>query len=798
MGSMGPTGTTVVAGAAPGLAGGWQATPGQRPHYYLTAFEGSRVLLEVELTAFPEGRPITFGAAPDNDLVIRSSYGIVSAHHGALSIGPSGVAVSDLGSTNGLYVNGAKAATFWFSPGDVVSVGRLDSPNYDGVLMVLSPSERSWRTFALGDTPSVTIGRAPGNGLVLPWPSVSASHATMTRTADGWAISDNGSHNGVFVRGRRVSAPVRLSKGDVVFLGACSLVYTGQTLVYSLIPEGVEVCAHDLVMRRPGTDAQGNPLITTDHVSLRIGRGEFVAILGGSGAGKSTLLNELNGTDPATSGMVTVDGVDLYGNYGVLKNSIGYVPQQDIVYDDLKLIDMLRYAAELRMSPDTSKADRERRAHEVLAMLEMEEYAGRYIRSLSGGQRKRASIAVELLADPRLLFLDEPTSGLDPGIEQSLMRKLAQLAHEGRTIVLVTHTTLNVSLCDRVVIMGTGGRLCFEGAPVDALSFFGVPDFVDIYGRITGGQQALSWARRFAAVPRMLPAPPEAHRVRAEDVGAPRSPSFLRQLSTLCRRYVRLIVNDRARLGLLLAQAPLLSLLICLVAGSDTFDVYEGTKSCLFSLACAAFWIGLLDSIQEVCKERVILRREYAGGLKLGAYLASKIGVLGGLCAVQAVLLWAVFVAFEGVPGHELWNPGAELLITSYLVMFSAMCLGLMVSSLFRNADRAIAVAPILIMPQILFSGLVFKLDGLAKTASAVVNCRWGMEAYGTTADLNGLDLQIYRENDKITPDVYEHEAEAAYDFTMAHLLTSWGALVLMSVICLAVCALVLRRAARR
>ena len=298
-----------------------------------------------------------------------------------------------------------------------------------------------------------------------------------------------------------------------------------------------------------------------------------------------------------------VDGIDLYQNYDYLKTAIGYVPQQDIVYDNLTLFDMLLYASELRMPPDCTPEEREARVREVIDLLELSAETNNYIGRLSGGQKKRASIAVELLADPRLLFLDEPTSGLDPGIERDLMHKLATMADGGRTIILVTHTTLNLHLCSQVVFLGPGGKLCFAGPPNEALSFFGVDDFVPIYDMISSNAEY--WEAAFAkGFSREV-----LDVADGENQIAPnKKQSFARQFSTLSRRYTRLLINDKQRLLLLLAQAPALAALICLVAGNDCFVVCENTKSCLFALSCAAFWVGILNSTRRFAKSALFLR----------------------------------------------------------------------------------------------------------------------------------------------------------------------------------------------
>ena len=326
------------------------------------------------------------------------------------------------------------------------------------------------------------------------------------------------------------------------------------------------------------------------------------------------------------------------------------------------------------------------------------------------------------------------------------------MARDGRTIILVTHTTLNLHLCDQVVFLGQGGKLCFAGRPEEAKAFFGVRDLVDAYNKISDNPEM--WQGYFTTTHGdQTPLPPSS----GTATRSRRLPSHVSQFLTLSARYLRLIVNDHSRLFLLLTQGPLLAAVIALVASTDCFSVYEPGKSCLFALSCAAFWLGIFDSIQEVCKERDIFLREYDGGVRSGSYVASKVVVLGGLCILQSFLLCGVFLLVTAAVGKAggtlphgcLFDSAAfELMVSTTLLTISAMSLGLLVSALFNNPDRAIAIAPLLIMPQILFAGVVFKLDpgSAADYASHVVNCRWGMEALGTTLDLDKMDLGMYGE----------------------------------------------------
>ncbi|MCR4656562.1 MAG: ABC transporter ATP-binding protein/permease [Lachnospiraceae bacterium] len=477
---------------------------------------------------------------------------------------------------------------------------------------------------------------------------------------------------------------------------------------------------------------------------------------------------------PPASGHVYINGADLYQNFDSLKKLIGYVPQSDIVYDNLSLYDMLSYTAKLRLPPDTSEKEREAAIERAIALVELTEKKKSFIKALSGGQRKRASIAVELLSDPNLLFLDEPASGLDPGTERNLMHSLREMADGGKTVILVTHSTLQLRMCDKIVFMGKGGNLCFFGSYDEALQFFGVGDVVDVYSMIT--DHAPEWRQRFDATV----AGQQAGKTRTQDRAPASSKNKKkgRQLPVLCARYMKLVFNDRQRLILLLLQAPLLAVLISFVSDGEQFNQYEMTKSLLFSLSCCAFWVGMLNAIQEICKERTILKREYMTGLSLTNYVISKILVLGLLCVIQSILIVVVFAVAVGMPEEGvMMSPFLEILITTFITALSASAMGLFVSSLFTNADRAMTVAPILLMPQILFSGMMFSLSGATKIISWFATCRWSMEAYGTTANLNDLQLSLQQKGLPL-----QHLAEDCFEYTTKHIMFNWGILAVMVV----------------
>ncbi len=729
----------------------------------VTIFDGLKDPQTLSLDSFGKAR-ISFGRSPENDIRLESA--LVSGMHGRFERDGQQWLIQDKGayeahpSTNGLIYNNAEIRSRRLCEGDFVRIDDNVESVQDGVLFVFSAAETGnrWKSIDLTGQDSLTIGRSVDCDIVLPHISVSKEHARIMQENGNYIIADCNSTNGILVNYTPVRDRQILHEKDVITITNSKLIFTSRAIYYCSYVGGISVDVSDVVIRR-GSGRKS--FITGNHVSLNIKPGELVAIIGGSGAGKSTILNCMCGYLPPAEGNVFINGINLYQNFDSLKKLIGYVPQSDIVYDDLTLYDMLLYTAKMRLPRDVSEVEREDAIRKAIDMVELTEKKGSLIKSLSGGQRKRASIAVELLSDPNLLYLDEPASGLDPGTERNLMKSLRGMADAGKTVILVTHSTLQLRMCDKVVFMGKGGNLCFFGSYDEALEYFGISDIVDVYRLIT--DDAPHWKEKYDAAN----VPPAARRETSAPAGKIRRQP---NLPILCNRYFKLILNDRKKIGMLLLQAPVLAALISLVANGEQFHQYEMTKSLLFVLSCAGIWMGMSNSIQEIVKERTILRREYMTGLSLGAYITSKLIVLGVVCLLQSLCLVGLFSWLVSLPEEGIVIlPFMELLITTSLTTIASAAMGLVVSALVNNTDRAMTFAPILLIPQILFSGVIFKLEGVINVVSWFAISRWSMEGYGTSANLNSLDLKLQQEGIMIP-----HEAEDFFEFTSEHIFTAW------------------------
>ena len=569
---------------------------------------------DYDLKAFGKDR-ILFERDSDRcDIVIPMST--ISGVHGKIKFANGKTYVGDVGSTNGTYLYRGEIYE-WMKPrkyyqkesGDWIL--RIDAKshvsNQSAVIILTDSLQKSaWQCQTLSEGLTL-IGRGSDNTIVMDSPGISRKHAAIMNQNGVYTIIDYGSMNGVYVNGKRVNRDERIAEKDMIQIANFLFFVVDGKLLYQGAMSGVSLRLEN-ISKEVGRGTGRKKIL--NQVYGDIGSNEFVAIIGGSGAVKTTVMNAMSGFDRDIEGNVFCNGIDLRRNFNSLKNMIGFVPQQDIIYENLKLKKMLLYTAKMKMSSDTTRAEMELRIYKVLEMVDLTEHADTYIRKLSGGQKKRASIAVELLADPGLFFLDEPTSGLDPDTEQSLMHTLASLSKsEGKTIIMVTHTTQSIHLCDKVIFMGPGGKICYCGPPSEMNEYFGKQDLVEIYNELAvntdnwnGYYLQNYWQKRQE----------EPALTKAEDTfiknSARRNVSWFKQLRVLTARYMNLIKNDYSRLLLLLVQPVAIALLLFLVAQEGTFVNFDDTKSILFALSCSGIWIGLFNTIQEVCKERAILK----------------------------------------------------------------------------------------------------------------------------------------------------------------------------------------------
>jgi ABC-type multidrug transport system ATPase subunit len=470
-------------------------------------------------------------------------------------------------------------------------------------------------------------------------------------------------------------------------------------------------------------------LTLLDGVSFTVSAGELVAIVGPSGAGKTTLLEAVAGIAPADSGSVRYDGVDVYGNLSTFRSVLGYVPQDDIIHADLPLERTLRYAARLRLPSSTSAADVEGAVRHALDAVGLTDQAEVRVASLSGGQRKRASIAVELLTDPHVFFLDEPTSGLDPITSAELVGRLRELANRSATVVFTTHSVDDLAACDRVVCVTRGGRLGFVGTVDEALELYAVSSVPELYRHVTdpdGNHHAAATA-----------AAPAAPHVPHSTVNRRPVASGLTQWWVLSRRTAETLVRNRLTLAILVGSPAMVIGMFVILFRPGAFDFDDPSPSSMvmigFWVVFAAFFFGLTYGLLQICTERAILRREHLVGLRLGAYVASKVTVLVPFLLLVIVGMLSVLRLLDRLPSRPL-STYASMGVGLALCSVAALALGLLTSATVGTVPQATLALPMLCFPAVLFSGAILPVHLMAGTGAAlstVIPTRWAFEAIG-------------------------------------------------------------------
>lgn len=708
-------------------------------------------------TVMSPGHDYQVGRDPLSDIVLDDAR--VSWHHAVLRCDHDRWMLTDRHSTNGTYADGRRIDEWGVRPGSVIRFGNPtdgpravlaeaphpvpDRPSAVSLPLLTGTFRRPTSVRPL-PTRTVRIGRAADNDLVVDDLIVSRHHAELRAHAEGsYEIVDLGSHNGTYLNGRPVSrAP--LGPGDIVGIGHSAFCLVGAELQEYVDTGEVALDVQDLTVA-----VDDGRKVLLDYVSFPVGEKCLLAVVGPSGAGKSTLLNALTGQRPADRGTVLYDGRDLYHDFAELRQRIGLVPQDDILHPQLTVRAALSYAAELRFPEDTGRDERRARVDEVIRELGLAQRADQPVHSLSGGQRKRVSVALELLTKPSLLFLDEPTSGLDPGMDRSVMHMLRGLADDGRTVIVVTHSVLSLGICDRLLVLAPGGRVAYYGPPGDALPFFGFEQWPEAFEAFDRDPDR-DWAKEYRDSPfhrHYITESTSQPRHPGPAPGPPAPPPRPRrwgaQLGTLVRRYAAVLGVDRTFLVVMTALPFVMGAMARALAGGRLAP--DTAMNALLILCVGAVLTGAANAVRELVKERVVHQRERAVGLPRSAYLMSKIVVLGTISVAQAVVL--TLVALLGVdlntPGGRgvLLPPLAEITLAVALLAFTAMMLGLLVSALVRKEEVTMPLLVLLAVVQVVFCGALLKLSGVPglEQLSWLVPSRWALGAMAGTVGLSRI-----------------------------------------------------------
>ncbi|TXS47233.1 ABC transporter ATP-binding protein/permease [Streptomyces sp. OR43] len=634
--------------------------------------------------------------------------------------------------------------------------------------------DRSPTTFhqlALGRV--MRIGRALENELVVSDLQVSRHHAEFHATPDGrFEIRDLGSHNGTYVNGQP------LSKSGSALIGPNDIVGVGHStfrLVGDRLEEFVDTGEVSFAARHLTVTVDGGKQILKD-VSFGVPEKSLIGVIGPSGSGKSTLLKALTGYRPANQGDVLYDNRNLYKQFAELRQRIGLVPQDDILHKELTVTRALKYAAKLRFPADTTEAERQARIHEVLAELKLDIHKDKKVTSLSGGQRKRVSVALELLTKPSLIFLDEPTSGLDPGMDRDVMQLLRGLADDGRTVLVVTHSVAELAICDKLLVMAPGGSVAYFGPPEEALNFFGYSTWADVFsafenyrdydwsGRWRGSQHYQMYAADIDAV-----AAQPVHMPPHQQMRPPKPQGWMTQLWTLMRRYVSVIASDKGFMGLMVILPAVLGIVSVVIPADfglappkppSRFNGDAGTI--MLILVIGMTFSAAANSVRELIKERVIYERERATGLSRSAYLMSKVIVLGVITAIQGVIICGIGFATRDLPAEGLIMPPAvELCVTIIALGFTSMMFGLVISSLVKTSEKTMPLLVMFAIVQVVFTGILFQVYGSPglEQFAWLMPSRWAIAGAGSTLDLAHLMPPWDQKNPTDLDPLWEHSA---------------------------------------
>ena len=579
-------------------------------------------------------------------------------------------------------------------------------------------------------------------------------------------LEDRGTAAGTYLNGQRVRGTVRAEPGDILQVGPYSARIGTQALEPLDQVAGVDIRVRDARVDVQAGKRAGSATRTLLHdVLLHLPPASMTAVAGPSGAGKTTLMRLLSGQQPAAAGSVEYNGTDLAQCRQAYAPLMGYVPQEDIVHADLTVNEALDYQARLRLGSETPAATRDARIGYVLSLLGLTEQRGQLVRTLSGGQRKRVSIACELLNEPQIIFLDEPTSGLDPGLDKRMMLLLRLLADQGRTVVLTTHAIAHVDVCDTLVLVGPGGNVIYAGPPDAALEWFGVQTLGDVFALVDTPEAAVAAARRVresqlapsgraagqwagGGNQRPVLTDPSALDLRngggmggaSPPLGSPAWRRLVAaQGAIFASRYVRLLGRDRTALAFSLLQGIAVALLTRLAVGGTVS--WDTNFAPMFVFGCAAVWFGMIGSVRELVKEKAIWRREFLAGGSMPAYLASKVAVLGVMAAIQALTLAVTVWLTMGLPaGGPFGHPLVTIFFTVWFGALAGMALGLMVSAGAASADRAMSLVPYLLITQLVLCGVLFNLHGLS-FISWFMPARWSVSGLGGIAGLSAAAL---------------------------------------------------------
>jgi ABC-type multidrug transport system ATPase subunit len=569
----------------------------------------------------------------------------------------------------------------------------------------------------------VRVGRGSDADLRLVEATISRQHALLEMRDGKVYVRDLDSRYGTYVNG----VPVRewqLKFEDRIRFGRVITYWVDKEGLRRDLTRGMTVDLEDVQI-----GAGERVLVDLSGLTLRLPAGQLIGILGPSGVGKSMVLRAIAGIRQPLRGRIGTDyTADIWTDIEAHRQRLAFVPQDDVLYPLLTVRENVALALALRLPPGQAESSQER-MDTALKQLSLGEHADKLVRVLSGGQRKRVSVALEWTCQPELLMLDEPTAGLDPASEEHLMERLVQVSRQGVTVLCSTHLMQNVRLLDLVLVMGVQngrGTLAFLGPPAELLPAMRCRQFADVYERLAHGRLA-RWSGRAetgppAMQPETLPETPsdlewEARTpVEGQSGQTPASlrraslpatqPISARAVGQVLRRSWLMLWRDRWAMAMVVGQPVVLASVVCLTQ----FDP-GNLNSLLFFTAVVACWLGMNNSIRDLVRERRNYIRERLAGLSPASYLIAKwlfFAIIGLGQLVLFLVLTHVGAGLLVLPEHFAKDLLATRLIPWLLCLWSVYLCGLglawIVSAIVGSEEAAVAWLPILILPQILLS----------------------------------------------------------------------------------------------
>ena len=658
---------------------------------------------------------VNIGRNENNDLIVSSN--IISGNHAIIELINNILYITDNNSSNGTFINNQR-----INPGQPIDIlGKtvfLSGTN--GIQIIAKNTSSSNQNIKedldnlgkkilqqLEEKSAIILGRSESVDVFVNNSLISRKHSKISRTDNKYFIEDLGSMNGTYVNGQRISGKKQIGSEDNIIIGRIRFTLGGLTIDIS---KEIAIKTIGLVKKF------SNGKIGLHETNIEIPSNSLLAVMGPSGCGKSTLLKALNGESPGTSGTVYIGGQELNQNFDYLKMQIGYVPQDDIVHRELTVDESLWYAGKLRL-PNLTDEQLKGKINQVLEELNIAHVRSNLVSAVSGGQRKRVSIAVEILTDPLILFLDEPTSPLDPQTIEDFLMILKKLSQKGTTVIMVTHKPEDLVYMDQVIFMAEGGQICYYGKSNEYLDFFNVSDTVKVYSLLVKDRKDL-WVSKYESKITNTSSISKSATIHKSN-----KVNYLSQYFWLTRRYLNIKFNDKANSLIMLAQAPFIAGIICLLFP----NIQSGM---LFLMAISSLWLGANNAAREIVSENAIFKRERMFNQGILTYIFSKITVLMLFSSLQSFLFVFILYFYFLGDSPELKNPIGVFIWMNFISLIATL-MGLLLSATVSTAEKVMSLVPIALIPQIMLAGVITKISStFIEFFSYLSISRWASEGF--------------------------------------------------------------------